>query len=178
VIVIFVIFSSFPTIMSFGFQQKTHQFILLSMPITETMPLIVMCTWMLNIAITFPIHFMPVLDQGDNIVRAYRNRYWKYDNLEQQNNCRKYKVARFTLRSFFVLIVYLVAYKVPEISAFVGLVGSIGLGFMNFLFPIMSYHALETEISNTRKTVHIIYVLILLVSMGLGLYNSINKLLI
>lgn len=83
VITIFAIFCIFPSIMAFAFQEKTHQFILLSLPITETVPLIMMSIWMVNIAITFPIHFMPVLDQGDNIVRAYRDKYWKYDNIEQ-----------------------------------------------------------------------------------------------
>jgi len=88
----------------------------------------------------------------------------------------KYAVFRFSLRTFFVFSTYFTAYMVPEISAFVGLVGSIGLSFLNFLFPIMCYHALETEISSTRKTMHIIYAVIVILSMGLGLYNSITKL--
>ena len=76
----------------------------------------------------------------------------------------------------FTVFTYFTAYKVPEISAFVSLVGSIGLSFLNFLFPIMSYHALESDISKGTKAMHVVYAIIVIISMGLGLYNSIQKL--
>lgn len=172
ILILFVIFCGLPSLWLFGFQEKTHQFILLSLPITQTVPLMMMTLWMANIAITFPLHFVPVLDISDSFARHYRDTYWHYDNIVQKNQCNKYQVLRYMLRLLLVVMTYLVAYNVPEIGAFVGLVGSIGLSFLNFLFPIACHHALVKNNSNSRILLHILYSIVVLVAMSLGLINS------
>lgn len=81
-------------------------------------------------------------------------------------------MLRYFLRFLLVLMTYIVAYNVPEIGAFVGLVGSIGLSFLNFLFPIACHHALEKNNSNKRIFFHVVYCCLVLGAMTLGLINS------